>query len=128
MGQNPFVDSPVDSILNPVDNMTDNLRVRGKTRMKKFLIWGGIFCSIVALILGSIYWWWFEAPHQLTPNVVYGQRDDTPLLLDVFTPPVPNGAGVVLMVSGGWKSGPGSVRPFLFAPFLRRGFLLDFCL
>ncbi|MFN9972967.1 MAG: alpha/beta hydrolase, partial [Phycisphaerae bacterium] len=22
----------------------------------------------------------------------------------------------------GWKSGPGSVRPFLFAPFLRRGY------
>ena len=90
--------------------------------MKRTLFWGGMFCSCVLIIIGSVYWWWFKAPHQLTANVVYGQRDEKPLLLDVFRPPEPNGAGVILMVSGGWKSGPGSVQPFLFAPFLRRGY------
>ena len=55
--------------------------------MKQFLIWIGVFCSIVAAVIGSVYWWWFEAPHQLTTDVVYGQRDGKQLLLDVFTPP-----------------------------------------
>ena len=90
--------------------------------MSRILIWGGAICSIIAIVLGSVYWWWFHAPYQLTSNVVYGHRDGQELLLDVFQPPQPNGAGVVLMVSGGWKSGPNSVRPFLFAPFLRRGY------
>ena len=90
--------------------------------MKRLLFWGGIFCSVVLMMVGSIYWWWFKAPHQLTANVVYGQRENKPLTLDVFRPPQQNGAGVILMVSGGWKSGPGSVRPFMFAPFLRRGY------
>lgn len=74
------------------------------------------------MIVTSIYWWWFSAPHELTANVVYGQRDNKPLMLDVFRPPQPNGAGVILMVSGGWQSGPGSVQTFLFAPFLHRGY------
>ena len=90
--------------------------------MKRMLVVGGVICTVIAMILGSAYWWWFEAPHQLTADVVYGMRDDKPLLLDVFSPPEQNGAGVILMVSGGWKSGSGSVRPFLFAPFLRRGY------
>ncbi len=93
-----------------------------KTIMKRMLVIGGVLCTVIAMIVGSIYWWWFEAPHQLTTNVVYGQRNGQSLLLDVFTPPEQNGACVILMVSGGWKSGPGSVQPFLFAPFLRRGY------
>ncbi len=93
-----------------------------KTCIKRILFWGGIFCSILFAVVGSVYWWWFNAPHQLTADVVYGQRDNQQLLLDVFKPPESNGAGVILMVSGGWKSGPGSVKPFLFAPFLRRGY------
>ena len=83
--------------------------------MKRMLIIGGLILTVIAMIVGSIYWWWFEAPHQLTANVVYGQRGGKPLLLDIFTPPEQNGAGVILMVSGGWKSGPGSVRPFCVA-------------
>jgi acetyl esterase/lipase len=90
--------------------------------MRRLLFWVGLLLTIVGGVIGSTYWWWFQAPHTLTPNIVYGQRDNKPLVMDVFRPPNPNGAGVVLMVSGGWKSGPGSVRPFLFAPFLRRGY------
>jgi acetyl esterase/lipase len=90
--------------------------------MRRFLIWGGLLLGLGFLGIASVYWWWFEAPHVLTANVPYGERDGKPLLLDVFTPPKQNGAGVLLIVSGGWKSGPGSVRPFLFAPFLRRGY------
>lgn len=93
-----------------------------RSLMSRLIFWGGMFCTVVLMIGGSIYWWWFQAPFQLTADVVYGQRDNKPLIVDVFQPPQPNGAGVILMVSGGWKSGPGSVRPFMFAPFLRRGY------
>lgn len=78
--------------------------------------------TVVAAIVAMFYWYWFQAPFQLTADIQYGMRDGNPLMLDVFQPPRPNGAGVVFMVSGGWKSGPGSVRPFMFAPFLRRGY------
>ena len=90
--------------------------------MRRLLFWIGLLLTIVGSVIGSTYWWWFHAPYSLTPNIVYGQRDDKPLVMDVFQPPNHNGAGVILMVSGGWKSGPGSVRPFMFAPFLRRGY------
>jgi acetyl esterase/lipase len=90
--------------------------------MQRLVFWGGLVCAMLVLIAGSIYSWWVNPPHEMTADIVYGQRDNQPLLLDVFRPPQPNGAGVILMVSGGWKSGPGSVRPFLFAPFLRRGY------
>ena len=90
--------------------------------MRRLLFWVGLLLVFAGGAIGSTYWWWFKAPHTLTPNVVYGQRDNKPLVMNVFQPPNHNGAGVILMVSGGWKSGPGSIRPFLFAPFLRRGY------
>ncbi len=84
----------------------------------------GIVTLILLIAAGSVYWWWFQAPCQQTANVTYGQRGETPLLLDIFRPPHQNGAAVVVMVSGSWKSGADSVRPFLFAPFLRRGYTI----
>ena len=78
--------------------------------------------TIVAAVAAAFYWYWFQAPSQLTADIQYGTRDNKPLMLDVFQPPKPNGAGVVFMVSGGWKSGSGSVKPFMLAPFLRRGY------
>lgn len=95
---------------------------RKRKWLKRLLIGSGITLVLLALALGSTYWWWFKAPYELTANVQYGERAGTPLLLDVFRPPQANGAGVVLMVSGGWRSGANSIRPYLFAPFLRRGY------
>jgi len=91
---------------------------------KKVAVWLGL--PLLALLLAGIgvYWYWAMAPYQLTADVRYGTRDQTPLLLDVFTPPKQNGAAVLMMVSGGWKSGADSVRPVLFAPFLRRGYTI----
>lgn len=97
---------------------------RRKQVIKRIAFWTGLVFTVLAMLIGSLYWWWFKAPHQLTADVVYGERDDKPLLLDVFQPPKANGAGVIVVVSGGWKSGAGSVRPFLFAPFLRRGYTI----
>lgn len=44
------------------------------------------------------------APPRITPDVVYGHKDGLAMTLDVYTPPNPNGAGVLFMVSGGWVS------------------------
>jgi acetyl esterase/lipase len=96
------------------------------TKRRRWLKWllvaTGIALASLLLAAGSIYWWWFKAPYEKVADVTYGRRGQERLLLDVFRPPRQNGAGVVVLVSGGWKSGAGSVRPFLFAPFLRRGY------
>ena len=79
---------------------------------------------VLAVAVGWTWWWWFNVPYEKTADVKYGQRDDHPLLMDIFRPPHPNGAGVVVMVSGSWKSSADSVQPTLFAPFLRRGYTM----
>lgn len=95
---------------------------RWRKFFKRFFIISGVTLTALAIVGFAVYWWWFKAPHQLTSSVDYGERNGQPVSMDVYTPPQQNGAAVLMMVSGGWKSGPGSVRPFLFAPFLRRGY------
>jgi acetyl esterase/lipase len=89
---------------------------------KKLAIWLGLPIGVLLLAGVVCYWYWFLVPSELRSEIRYGTRDGKPLLLDVFQPTKSNGAGVLMMVSGGWKSGAGSVRPWLFAPFLRRGY------
>ncbi len=85
-------------------------------------LWLGTPLALLLLFALAFWWYWFRAPFQRLAPIEYGSRDGKPLVLEVFQPPVRNGAGVLLMVSGGWKSGAGSIRPELFAPFLRRGY------
>ena len=75
----------------------------------------------IALVAGSL-WWYYHPSYTRTHAVVYGHRSGRDLLLDVVTPSSPNGLGVVLVVSGGWKSGTNSFRPWMVAPLLRRGY------
>jgi acetyl esterase/lipase len=75
------------------------------------------------LLTGGIAWWYFHPAHVRQDGVRYGERHGKPLTLDILKPPQPNGLGVALMVSGGWKSGkPGSVPSWMCAPMLRRGY------
>ena len=76
---------------------------------------------VAILVFGSI-WLYFHPGFTRTSGVVYGQRHGKDLTLDIVRPTKPNGLGVVLMVSGGWKSGPDSFRPWMVAPLLRRGY------
>ena len=77
---------------------------------------------LVALILGS-GWWYFHPTVQRTNAIAYGKRGEEMLALDVLRPAKPNGLGVLLLVSGGWKSGkPGSFGEWLAAPLIRRGY------
>ncbi len=77
---------------------------------------------LVALVVGSA-WWYFHPTVQRTNAIAYGKRGEETLALDVLRPAKPNGLGVLLLVSGGWKSGkPGSFGEWLAAPLIRRGY------
>jgi acetyl esterase/lipase len=77
--------------------------------------------AALALLAGAL-WWYFHPACERLRGVAYGQRQGKPLTLDVFRPARTNGLGVVLVVSGGWKSSPGSIHPAVVAPLLRRGY------
>lgn len=78
---------------------------------------------LVAILVGSV-WIYYHPDFTRTDDLVYGHRDGTDLTLDVVKPAKPNGVGVLLMVSGGWKSGKGSFRPWMVATLLRRGYTI----
>ena len=86
-----------------------------------------IFLTLAAVlvtvgVLVGIGWLYFNPSFTWTRGIVYGDRNGTPLTLDVVRPSSPNGVGVVLMVSGGWKSGTNSFKTWMVAPLLRRGY------
>jgi acetyl esterase/lipase len=62
---------------------------------------------------------------KIVPDVIYGHKDGMALTLDVYKPKqAANGAGVLLMVSGGWYSPwtpPDPSNPFI-QPLLKAGF------
>ena len=89
--------------------------------MYRLSIWLGIPAALLLSVVGWLYWYWAMVPHQLQENIQYGSRDGRPLMLDVLTPREANGAGILFLVSGGWKSGEGPIQPALVAPFLRNG-------
>ena len=60
----------------------------------------------------------------VTPDVVYGHKYGMALTFDVFTPANANGAAVLNMVSGGWRSNPDDFEPKIGKAFLRRGYTL----
>ena len=61
---------------------------------------------------------------EIVPDIVYGHKDGMALTFDVFKPESPNGAGILYMVSGGWRStwrDPAQAQRG-YAPFLDAGF------
>ncbi len=90
--------------------------------MYRLSIWLGIPAALLLSVVGWLYWYWAMVPHQLQENIQYGSRDGRPLMLDVLTPQEANGAGILFLVSGGWKSSEGPIQPALVAPFLRNGY------
>src|SRR5690349_5902591 len=59
-------------------------------------------------------------------DVIYGRKSGMALTMDVFTPKARrNGAGVILIVSGGWQSSHDHIRILgekFVGPFLGRGY------
>jgi len=79
----------------------------------------GLFAA--AALAGGL-WWYVHPACERTRGVVYGQRQGKPLTLEVLRPAKPNGLGIVLVVSGGWRSSPETVHPAIVAPVLRHGY------
>jgi acetyl esterase/lipase len=66
-----------------------------------------------------------EPAFKRTSDVIYGRKYGTALTLDVFQPSgaaQPNGAAVVLVVSGGFFSAHTAIAPAFFTPLLARGY------
>lgn len=59
-----------------------------------------------------------------TADVVYARHAGVALTLDVFQPTAvaPNGAAIIALVSGGWKSSHEGINPGSYAPYLARGY------
>ena len=91
-------------------------------RLLRNLLIGLAAIILVALLCVSLVWLYFHPRLQVISAVVYGHRHGRDLILDVLRPAKPKGIGIVLMVSGGWKSQAGSFRPWIAAPLLRRGY------
>ena len=77
---------------------------------------------LVALLVGGV-WLYLHPSLTRTNAVAYGKRGSQTLAFDILRPARPNGLGILLLVSGGWKSGqPGSFGEWLAAPLLRHGY------
>src|SRR5947209_7833919 len=64
-----------------------------------------------------------EPPFTRTQDVIYGRKDGMALTMDVFRPgKAPNGAGVIVVVSGGFLSSHDAIIPALYLPLLDRGY------
>ncbi len=77
---------------------------------------------VVVGIAAAGLWWYFHPPFEGTDGVVYTQRHGHELTFDFVRPARPNGLGIVVMVSGGWRSNPDGFQPWMVAPLLRRGY------
>ena len=93
--------------------------------LRRFLLRGVYILAGLILILTALasgLWLYYHPTLASIQRVAYGQRHGHELSYDVVRPENPNGLGVLLMVSGGWKSGTNSFRPWMTAPLLRRGY------
>ena len=93
-------------------------------RLFRFLARLLLALILLALVVFGAGWWFFHPTFTITPHVVYTQRHGHDLTLDVVRPAHPNGAGVLVMVSGKWKSDPKKFQPWMASSFLRQGLTL----
>jgi acetyl esterase/lipase len=87
------------------------------------LLGAGMILALALIVVGSL-WVYFHPPLTRTNGWVYGQRHGRDLTVDVVRPARSNGLGVLLLVSGGWKSGTNSFHSWMAAPLLRRGYTI----
>ena len=79
--------------------------------------------GLCALIVGGL-WLYFHPDYQRTTGIVYGHRNGKELIMEAVRPSNPNGLGIVLLVSGGWRSGTNAFKPWMAASLLRRGYTI----
>ena len=90
--------------------------------VRQTLIWLGSLVAFIAVLAGGA-WLYLHPTIERIDGIVYGQRGARPLTLDILRPTNPNGLGIALMVSGGWRSKkPGETPAWLVAPLTRAGY------
>jgi acetyl esterase/lipase len=108
---------------SPRDLQELTKRMQKENFMKRSLL------LIVTLLINSTALvrtaWSEQLAAAIEPDVVFGHKDGLALTMDVYHPEtVANGAGVLMMVSGGWVSQwapPEQTKP-LFKPYLDAGY------
>src|SRR6266849_2763412 len=66
-----------------------------------------------------------QKPAKRTRDVIYGRRDGLSLTMDIFEPPgKANGAALIFVVSGGFRSSPEAIQPAFNSVFLKRGYTI----
>ena len=98
--------------------------MRGKKRSHWFwrLLKVTLLLVLIAALLVGALAVYLQPACTREEGVVYGRRGSVDLTLDVVTPTAPNGRGILMLMSGSWKSKKGSFKRFLAAPLLRQGF------
>jgi acetyl esterase/lipase len=95
--------------------------------MRRLLRWS-LRLLLALIVLGVVVvgagWWWFHPAFTVTKGIVYTKRNGHELTLDVVKPAHPSGSGILVMVSGRWKSDPRKFQLWLGASFLRQGHTL----
>jgi acetyl esterase/lipase len=87
------------------------------------LVWAGAVVLLLAVAVVGVAWWYLNPSVERVDGIVYGTRHGRSLSFDVLRPSKPKGIGVLVLVSGSWKSGqPGSFQSWIAAPLLRRGY------
>lgn len=79
-----------------------------------------LLLALAAIVVGA-GWWYLHPSMREIRGVVYGQRRGHNLTMDVLQPVRPTGVGVVMVVSGSWKSNPSGGSNWIAAPFVRQG-------
>lgn len=55
-------------------------------------------------------------------DIIYGRKYGTALTMDVFKPAEPNGAAVIICISGGWISKHENINPIFASALLKHGY------
>jgi acetyl esterase/lipase len=91
-------------------------------RIIKWSLLALLVLTAVTAVMAGCFWWYFHPEFEHIDGIVYTQRHGQDLTFDFVRPKQPNGLGIVLMVSGGWRSGPDDFHPWMAAPLLRCGY------
>lgn len=90
----------------------------------------GLFLKVFGVVALSLVvafglgYWYFHPFVERTDGLVYTTRHGEELTMDVIRPADRNGLGIILVVSGSWKSSPDSGKVWLVAPLLRQGYTI----
>ena len=77
--------------------------------------------GLLLLIAVTVYWY-FHPQTESRRQIPYANRHGKELTYDVFLPKKQNGAAVLIIISGSWKSNSADFDPWPAAVFLRRGY------